>query len=383
MKGEAWFLHPGQGAQSSERAQLVRETYEIDEPADDEVLADPLYGCWEGNMGHAVQRKPVDVCKLRCEPRVAVGNAGVVRVRSAGNKITHISRGQNGIIFSAGVVDKFGYPEKIFGYDAPHTMGCLATRIKLKGHHIIPIPANSRHSLAQWAAFSVRYVTAWSNWELAYGVYRLQVSKEEYPSPHVWGWGGGTSLGELDLARRIGCTAAMLSGSGRHLETIAKLGITPIDRRQFGDLTFDEGRFATDADYRRTYNRAEQAFLAEVNKRTDGNGVSIFIDHIGTAVYRATLKALARESVIATAGWKGGMVIGYLRAIECIERHQHVHTHYARYQQGVAAVGYAEANGWMPIVDDRLYNFDQLPELSDKYLAGETGIFPVYSVNPE
>ena len=78
------------------------------------------------------------------------------------------------------------------------------------------------------------------------------------------------------------------------------------------------------------------------------------------------------------------MEIWHLRAKECIERHQHIYTHYARYQQGVRAVAYAETNDWMPEVDEKhIYTFDQIPQLAEDYEAGMTGIFPCFSINPE
>jgi NADPH:quinone reductase-like Zn-dependent oxidoreductase len=261
-------------------------------------------------------------------------------------------------------------------------MGCLATRMVLRRHEFLPVPKRTRHSLPQWAAFSARYVTAWSNWELAYGTFRLLVHQNELPSPHVWGWGGGTTLAELDLARRAGCTTVMLSGNDARLRLIAKYGVTPLDRRTFGALSYDERRFATDAPFRLAYTDAEKAFLDEVGRRTGGLGVQIFLDYIGTPVFRATLKALSREGVVATAGWKEGMVISFLRAMECIERHQHVHTHFARLVQAEAAAAFGETNGWMPAIDEPVTPFHEIPELARRFSAGDYGFFPIFSINP-
>jgi NADPH:quinone reductase-like Zn-dependent oxidoreductase len=260
-------------------------------------------------------------------------------------------------------------------------MGCLATKIKLKEHELLAIPDGSTHSLEQWAAFSVRYITAWSNWRIAYGTFRLLIGEEELARPNVWGWGGGTTLAELDLARRFGCDAVMLSGNAGRLQAIAKAGVTPLDRRQFGDLGYDEKRFANEPAYRRAYLQAEKAFLDEVRQRTSGAMVQIFVDHVGSAVFRASLKALGREGVIATAGWKTGMTLSFLRAVECIERHQHIHTHYARYQEGLDAVAYAEREGWLPEIDERIYSFDEIPELAERFLSNDLGMFPIYAIN--
>jgi NADPH:quinone reductase-like Zn-dependent oxidoreductase len=380
-KAKAWFLYAGTGSDVGQLAQLVQEEFELSDIADDELLAEPLYGCWEGNMNHALLRKPIDICKQRGERRVVLGNAGIVRVLEVGRDVKGLRPGQLGMIFSGSKIDALGYTERVWAYDAPGTIGCLATRVILRPHEIVPIPENTRHSLPQWAAFSVRYVTAWANWSLAYGTFRLLVSKDEFPSPNVWGWGGGTTLAELDLAQRHGCTTVMLSGDDRRLEAIARTGVTPLDRRQFGELRYDERQFATDATYRKTYVEAEAKFLHEVRLRTGGAMVQIFVDYIGTPVFRATLKALSRQGIITSAGWKEGMVISFLRAMECIGQHQHINTHYGRHSQGVEAVAYGEAEGWMPVADPRIYGFDEIPELARRFSSGDVGLFPVYSVN--
>lgn len=383
ISSTGWFLHVATPDTVGQPGELVRQEFELDDVAPDEVLAEPLYGSWEGNMEHALSRRPIDICRMRGEERVVVGNAGVVRVAAVGDDVHGLRPGQHAIVFASSVIDRFGYPERMLAYDAPGTMGCLATRIKLKARELVPVPDGTRHSLAQWAAFSVRYITAWSNWELAYGTFRLLVGADELPDPHVWGWSGGTTLATLDLARRQGCHTVMLSGSDAHLEQIRRTGVTPLDRRKFGEILFDEKRYAEDPAFRRAYTQAERAFLLEVAERTGGGNVQVFVDYLGSPVFRATSKALGRQGVITTAGWKEGMSLTYLRSVECIGRHQFIHTHYARYTQGLAAVAYGEEHGWMPEIDERIYSFDEVPELAARFRRGETGFFPIYSVNEE
>ena len=76
------------------------------------------------------------------------------------------------------------------------------------------------------------------------------------------------------------------------------------------------------------------------------------------------------------------MSITYLRAVECIGRHQLIHSHYARRSQALAAIAYGEEHGWMPDIDARIYSFDEIPELARRFRSGDVGFFPVYSVNP-
>lgn len=386
---EAWLLHAGTPGAPGE---LVRAAIDLPAQAPDQLLVEPLYGCWGGNMTHALQRAPADICRQRGEPWVVLGNAAVVRILKIGEHAARsctdprrgpdpadLRPGRLAMLFAGAQVDRHGYTIKAFAYDAPGTMGCLARRILVRPHELLLLPEPTQHALPRWAAFCGSSVTAWSNWELAHGVLRLQVGADELPAPHVWGWGGGTTLAELDLAARHGARAVQLSASERRRDVIAAAGVTPLARDPA--LAFDEARFAADLAYRRAYLDAESAFLRDVQRLTDGDGVHVFLDYLGAPVHRATLKALAREGVIASAGWKLGMVLTHLRAAACIQRHQHVHTHYARYPQGRAATAYAEAAGWLPHVDPETFAFDEIPALARRYAAGELGFYPTFAVN--
>ncbi len=379
---EAWVLHAGKDPKHTEPGMLIREKFTFDDITDDEVLVEPLYGCWEGNMTHALERKPVDICHQRKEAKVVIGNAGSVRILKCGRNVTTVKEGDVALLFCNGKWDKFGYPEKILGYDAEGTMGLMAKQAKLHQLQVIPVPRNSKYTPQQWGAFSLRYITAWANWYLAYHTWRIQMTEEDCPAPHVWGWGGGVSQAELALAKFNGCRVAMISAQDEHLCEFQKMGINPIDRKQFLDLDFNDQRYHMDAEYKKKYIEAEKKFLGIVDELTEGLGVSIFLDYIGTPVLRATLKALARQGVIATAGWKHGMTVTTIRAIECIQRHQWVHTHYARYPQGRASVRFAEETGWIPnLQSSREYSFDEIPQLAQDYSEGKCSYFPIYKVN--
>jgi NADPH:quinone reductase-like Zn-dependent oxidoreductase len=379
---EAWVLYKGKDPHAHEPATLQREEFQFEDISDQEVLVESLYGCWEGNMSHALERRPIDICHQRREEKVVIGNAGVVRIIKCGGAVTTVKEGDVALLFCNGTWDKFGYPEKILGYDAEGTIGLLARKTKLHQYQVIPLPENTNYSLQQWAAFSLRYITAWSNWNLAYRTWRIQMTEEDCPAPHVWGWGGGVSYAELALAKYAGCRVAMISGNDDRLCEFKKMGITPIDRRQFPDLDYDEHRYQSDPEYKKAYLASEKKFLSVVYERTYGLGVSIFIDYVGSPVFRATLKALARQGVVTTAGWKHGMTITTVRALECINRHQHVHTHYARYAQGRNAVRFAETTGWMPNVNGHHeYSFDEIPRLASDYAEGKASYFPIFRVS--
>lgn len=381
-KTEAYVLYAGT-SDKPEKTELVREEFEFDDITSEEVLVRPLYGCWEGNMGHALHRLPIDICKARGEDKVVFGNAGVVEILEIGDDVTTVKTGDKAILFCNGIPDKYGYPKRIFGYDAPNTIGMLAKTTKLNQYQVIPIPESNTFDLVRWAAFSLRYVTAWSNFYLAYGTLRLQLTEEELPTPVVWGWGGGVSLGELHLANLYGCKTFQVSSRQDRMDAASALGITPIDRKDYRDLNYDEARMKADPEYKAKYKAAEKDFLKKVDELTEGHGVNIFLDYVGSPVIRATLKAMARQGVLATAGWKEGMQLWFLRAIECIDRHQHIHTHYARYSEGVDAVKFALENEWLPTVDEKVYTYDEIPQLAQDYDDGNFTYFPCFSINPE
>lgn len=383
MKAEGWFIYRATDKEIEEKApaKLVRETFSISGPKENEVVAAPLYGCWEANMGHSMKRRPVDICKFRNEEKVIIGNAGVVEIVDVGKEVKTVRPGQKAIIFCNGEEDWFGFPKSIMAYDAPGTMGCLATLMKGTDRQFIPIPENTKYSLEQWAGFSLRYITAWSNWEIAHGTYRLSVTAHELAAINVWGWGGGVTIAELDLAKRFGARTVMLSASDERLQMIQSMGIRALDRRKYGRLNYDHDRYRSDPEYAREQRLAEEAFLEDVMEITKGRKVQIFIDMIGKPVFRVTLKALARQGVITTAGWREGMELSVVRALECIDRHQHIHTHYARFSQGWQAVAFAEGSNWLPPKPERVYSFDEIPTLSQDYEQGKTEYFPIFSIN--
>lgn len=383
---QAWVLHKGpEEPTAREPGTLRMEPYAFSDLGPNEILAEPLYGCWEGNMTHALERRPVDVCRMRKENSVVLGNSGVVRVLRTGVAVHTVREGDACVVIGSAEWDAQGYPTRILGYDAPNTMGILAKRVKFPERAVIPVPRNTRFSLRHWAAFSVRYVTAWSNWKVAYGCWRVQTSEEDIPTPSIWGWGGGSALAELSLAQMRGWRASMISGRDERLRQIERIGMGAVDRRSFGDLSFDDRRYASDRDYQQAYRAAEARFLALVHERTGGAGVSIFVDHLGAPVLRATLKSLARQGVLTTAGWKCGMRTLSIRALECINRHIHVHTHGSRYSEARAAIHAGENTGWMPPLadDERVYKWDEIPALAEDYAAGRIdSYFPLFQVNP-
>ncbi len=383
---DAWLLSKGpkHASKTPDTAQLTLGQYPLGDLLPDDVLVEPIYGCWEGNMTHALQRQPVDICRFRREEQVVLGNAGVARVLQAGSEVKGFHEGQMCMIFGNAEPDEAGYMVKALAYDAVGTMGMLAKRSKVKAHNLIPLPENTRFSLPQWAAFSLRYVTAWSNWRLAWTLYRAQMPEETRPHPAVVAWGGGVAFAQLQLARTMGCRSFMFASRDARIEELHRHGINAIDRRAFPDIEHDKERYRSDLDYKKRYIQSEKAMLHTLQELTQQAGVDVFFDHIGGPLFNATLKSLGRQGVVASAGWKlGADITETSRSTECIQRHSYINTHYAKYQEGLDAVAFGEAHDWMPPENLPIYAWEDIPKLTEDYAANTIdSYFPIYQVNP-
>src|SRR5687768_1872329 len=148
---EAWVLREG-SLRDPVPGTLQREEITFPDISDQEVLVEPVYGCWEANMSHALRRHPVDVCRLRREKRVVLGTAGVLRVLRTGRSVATVREGDFCAIVPVGPLDPYGYVIRAFAYDAPNTIGLLARQTKVHQTQLWRLPDDTKHSLAQWAA---------------------------------------------------------------------------------------------------------------------------------------------------------------------------------------------------------------------------------------
>jgi NADPH:quinone reductase-like Zn-dependent oxidoreductase len=381
MKTEAWVLR--QGVKGDHRPALLEQAlYEMPEMTSEHVLAEPICGSWEGNMTHALERDPVDICRIRRERQVVLGNSGVVRILKKGARASTCEVGDLCLMVPIGTHDQYGHMSKVLGYDMPAMMGLLAKQIVCHELSVHRLPKNTKYPLQRWAGFSVRYCTAWENWKLSHNVWRSQFDLNDPPATYVSGWGGGVALAEVQLAKMCGCHVSLVASTDDRLRQLEQLGITPIDRRPFSQLHFDEQRCETDRAFRVKYLGAEKAFLEAIHQVTDGQGVSIFVDNIGGPVFRASLRALGRLGIITTAGWKCGKHLSYDRPACCIARNIFVHSHGCRRSEGVCAVTFGEEHGWLPPSGAEEYAWSDVPQLAQDYATGRTQSYaPVFQVN--
>lgn len=379
IETHAWVLVRGEPHVPGE---LELRTVTLPGLTDSECLVEPIIGSWEANMTHALERRPIDVCRERGEPWVILGNTGVVRVLATGRDVEGLSEGDLCMVFGVDPDRRpFSMPQRAWAYDDPGSHGLLAKRTRIKGRQLFPIRTEDPALVARWAAFSGRYLAAWPNFQLAHATYRALVTAEEHPRPFAFGWGGGVSLAALELAKMNGYRCAMVASTGARLALLRSKGFEAIDRRDFADLCFDEERHEHDPEYRQRYRAAEKAFLARVRALTGKMGAALFFDHIGAPVTRATQRALGCPGVLATAGWKHGMRISSVRALECMGWHTHVHTHCARPVDVRASMEFARASGWLPDPVAVPRPFEDVPALASDYTRGLDTYFPLYQVN--
>lgn len=358
IETEAWVLRP---QDASGLPQFSLRPFSFPDIGPKEVLTEPLYGCWEGNMEHALQGSPMNLFKQRGETEIVVGNAGVVRVLRCGEAVDGLQEGDVCLVFCIGDLDEYGYPRTILGFDSPGTMGVLAKRARFREDQLIKLPEDSGITLRQWAAFSLRYITAFSNWHSATRAWRAQMENAYPQECHVVGWGGGVSIAQLELARIEGCQGTLISASETHRSKARQLGLNALSRS--------------------TEPGGDETLLEQLMELTGGRGASIFIDNIG-ANFRLTLRALARQGVITTCGWRENMVFPVSRAAECIARHTHVFTHYAPRTHGLQAVEFATTHGWAPQVSAASFSWNDIGNLADLYIRGQIDdYFPIYEIN--
>lgn len=378
---EAWVLRK-QPTSDEKPGELVLAEIELPEMGDHDVLVEPIFGTWEANMTHALERRPVDLCYLRGEDFVVLGNSGVARVLKIGSAVTNCAVGDVCVFGPIGSFDAYGQTIQVYGYDMPGSIGFLSKRAVWHERMLSPVPPDTKYPLERWAGWSIRYGTAWDNWTLAYGTWKLQLDGQP-ATTYVWGWGGGVSLAFLQLAQAAGCKTAMVASHDERLELLRREKIEAVDRRQFMDLDFNEERFKSDRAYTRKYASAERTFLKIVEELTEGNGVSIFMDNIGAPVMRATTRALGRMGVVTTVGWKCGKSLTYDRARECICRHAFIHSHGCSRHAGLKGIAYSEEHGWLPPENPKVYDWDAVPQLAADYAAETLSDYaPVFRVNP-
>lgn len=157
-----------------------------------------------------------------------------------------------------------------------HLPGTFAEYIVVPAANVRAVPASIDPRVA--AAFPLVTLTAW----------RMVVSRAQVrPGDEVlvWGIGGGVALAALQICKQIGARVWVTSSSEEKLARARALGA-------------DE-----------TLNHRTQDVAREVRARTGKRGVSVVIDSVGEATWKASLGALGRRGRLVTCGGTSGPTV--------------------------------------------------------------------------
>ena len=216
-------------------------------------------------------------------PPFVVGSDGAGIVEAVGAEVTHVRPGDRVAInpgVSCGTCEYCLQGEQplcpryqIFG---EHRPGFLAERVVVPGRNVHAVPDGV--SAEQAAAFSLATLTAW----------RMVVTRAQVrPGDQllIWGIGGGVAQAALQIAKRIGATVWVTSGSDEKLERARALG----------------------ADH--VLNHRTQDVPRVIREATGKRGVDVVVDSVGEATWQRSLLALGRRGRLVTCGGTSGAMV--------------------------------------------------------------------------
>jgi NADPH:quinone reductase-like Zn-dependent oxidoreductase len=216
-------------------------------------------------------------------PPFVVGSDGAGVVDAVGAEVTHVRPGDRVAInpgTSCGVCEYCLEGEQplcprylIFGEHRPGFMGEYAI---VPGRNVHAIPDDV--SIEQAAAFSLATLTAW----------RMVVTRAQvHPGDQllIWGIGGGVAQAALQIAKRIGATVWVTSGSDDKLARARALGADHVLNHRTTDVA-------------RTIREA-----------TGKRGVDVVVDSVGEATWTRSLQALGRRGRLVTCGGTSGAMV--------------------------------------------------------------------------
>ncbi len=156
-----------------------------------------------------------------------------------------------------------------FGLLGEHVSGTFAGYVVAPAVNAYPKPPALGWEEA--AAFPLTFLTAW----------RMLVTKARVKpgeSLLVIGIGGGVAVAALQIAKRLGLTVGVTSGSPEKLRRAQAMG----------------------ADFGIDHSAGD--FSREVRKRTGKRGVDIVLDSVGRATWRSSIASLAKGGRLLTCG---------------------------------------------------------------------------------
>ena len=320
----------------------------------------------EHNVDHAALADTANIAEAR-GGKIYPGNSAVGEVLEVGRDVTRFKPGDIVITHCNGGPDEYGFPTRIWAYDAEDSVGWYAEEAVVGAWQILPAPLGCGLNLWEIAALPLRAPTAYHLWRRGSGIYRLKVPYEKRARLNVLGFGGGVSELFLMLAKHEGHRAIFCSGSPDRRKHLESLGIETIDQREFN-------RFASDDDVK--------AFYKRVRCMTDGEGANIVCDMLRGRVFDAGVRVMSRQGVNVSAGWQLDTKIKYNSALLSVRQITLDHSHYETID-GCNAATALYGSVFRPTVHREIYAFADLPRaIAEMHKNVQTGI-PIVRVASE
>lgn len=312
----------------------------------------------EHNIDHAATADTVNIADAR-GGKMYPGNSAMGEVLAVGDLVTKFKPGDIVITHCNGGPDQFGFPMRIWAYDAPDSIGWYAEEAVVGEWQLIPAPLDSGLSVWEIAALPLRAPTAYHLWRRALGIYRVKVPREYQSVLNVLSFGGGVGELFLQLAKAEGHNAYFCAGSAERREALEQFGIIGIDQKQYN-------RFADRKDV--------SAFRNHVRDLTGGEDMHIVCDMLRGPVFPAGLAVAARQGVNVSAGWQLSQVVEYNSTLMSVKQVTIDHTHYETVI-GCAAATELYGKVFKPTVHREIYGFEDVPRaFHEMHENTQTGI---------
>jgi NADPH:quinone reductase-like Zn-dependent oxidoreductase len=312
----------------------------------------------EHNIDHATTADTINIADTR-GGKMYPGNSATGEVIEVGANVTRFAVGDVVITHCNGGPDEYGFPTRIWAYDAEDSIGWYAKEAVVGDWQIIKAPLDCGLNLWEIAALPLRAPTAYHLWRRAIGIYRIKVPYERRARINVLGFGGGVSELFLMLAKSEGHRAFFCSGSPERRAALEKQGIEGIDQKAFN-------RFASRDDVR--------AFTKECRGRTDGEMMHAVCDMMRGPVFAAGLACTARQAVNVSAGWQLSQKVDYNSTLMSVKQVTIDHTHYET-PEGCAAATELYGSVFKPTIHREIYGWADLPRAhQEMHLNTQTGI---------
>jgi NADPH:quinone reductase-like Zn-dependent oxidoreductase len=312
----------------------------------------------EHNIDHAVLADTINIADAR-GGKMYPGNSAVGEVTQVGSEVTRFKAGDIVLTHCNGEPDKFGFPNRIWAYDQPDSIGWYAEEAVVGDWQVINAPLNCGLNLWEIAALPLRAPTAYHLWRRALGIYRVKVTRERQAVLNVLSFGGGVGECFLMLAKAEGHNAYFCAGSPERRAALEKLGIQGIDQKKFN-------RFNTKDDVK--------AFAKVCKELTSGESMHLVCDMLRGPVFDAGLAAAARCGVNVSAGWQLSQVVTYNTTVQSAKQVTIDHTHYETVD-GCWAATELYGKVFKPTVHKEIYAFEEFPRcIREMHENTQTGI---------